>query len=104
MKNILIIDTTNNKEVIVGLKTGKLETFKKSLLDTRKAQLVLPLIDQILEERNLNINNISAIEVNTGPGSFTGIRVGLSIANTLGFLLKIPVNGRKVGEPAEAIY
>ncbi|EKD65038.1 MAG: hypothetical protein ACD_50C00208G0010, partial [uncultured bacterium] len=31
------------------------------------------------------------IEVNTHPGSFTGIRVGMAIANALGFALKIPI-------------
>lgn len=36
---------------------------------------------------------ITAIEVNTGPGSFTGTRVGVAVANALGFALDIPVNG-----------
>ncbi|MFH1536127.1 MAG: hypothetical protein ABIC96_03620 [Patescibacteria group bacterium] len=36
------------------------------------------------------------IEVETGPGSFTGLRVGVSVANALGFALNIPVNGKKM--------
>lgn len=104
MKNVLIIDTTNNKEVIVGLKIDGKESLKKQPLDTRKAQVVLPMIEKLLEENDLHLKKLTAIEVNPGPGSFTGIRVGLSIANTLGFLLKIPVNGEKVGTSATAVY
>jgi tRNA threonylcarbamoyladenosine biosynthesis protein TsaB len=104
MKLVLFIDTTNNKEVSVGLKIKGKEFIKKQPLDTRKAQVVLPMLDEMLKAHHLSLENINAIEVNPGPGSFTGIRVGLSIANTLGFLLHIPVNGKMPGESTEAIY
>jgi tRNA threonylcarbamoyl adenosine modification protein YeaZ len=103
MKVIVLIDTTNNKEVTVGLKIDAKEFIEKKLLDTRKAQVVLPMLEKMLEKHDLQMNDITGIEVNPGPGSFTGIRVGLSIANTLGFLLKIPVNGKNPGE-SEATY
>ncbi|HWY79119.1 MAG TPA: tRNA (adenosine(37)-N6)-threonylcarbamoyltransferase complex dimerization subunit type 1 TsaB [Candidatus Sulfotelmatobacter sp.] len=103
-KVILIIDTTNNKEMTVGLRIDNKEIIKKQSLDTRKAQVVLPMLEGLLKTHKLNLKEITAIEVNPGPGSFTGIRVGLSIANTLGFLLHIPVNENKVGESVEAIY
>ena len=102
--NVLFIDTTNNNEVTVGLKIDGKEFITKKPLDTRKAQVVLPMIEELLKELQLNLKDITAIEVNPGPGSFTGIRVGLSIANTLGFLLKIPVNGEKNGTFVEAEY
>jgi tRNA threonylcarbamoyladenosine biosynthesis protein TsaB len=101
---ILFIDTTNNKEMTVGLKIDHKEFIKKQPLDSRKAQVVLPMLEKMLKEHKLRLEDLTAIEVNPGPGSFTGIRVGLSIANTLGFLLKIPVNGEKIGEPATAVY
>ena len=49
-------------------------------------------------------NGIDAIEVNAGPGSFTGLRVGASIANALSFALGIPVNGKPLGEIVEPRY
>lgn len=101
---VLFIDTTNNKEVTVGLKIDKEKFIRKQPLETRKAQVVLPLLEELLKEHGLCLKNITAIEVNPGPGSFTGIRVGLSIANTLGFLLQVPVNGKKAGEYASAVY
>jgi len=105
MKNmVLLIDTTNNKEVTVGLKIDGKEVAEKKQLDTRKAQVVLPMLEKMLEDHRLSLKDLTAIEVNSGPGSFTGIRVGLSIANTLGLLLNVPVNGKEVGEIVEARY
>lgn len=104
MQVILFIDTSDNKEIKVGLIIDGKEYIVKQPLDQKKAQVVLPLIEQLLQKHELTLKDISEIQVNPGPGSFTGIRVGLTIANTLAFLLKIPVNGKPVGEMAEPIY
>lgn len=97
--NKIYIDTTDNTKVIVRVEiSDKKETVERPL-DTRKAQVVLPIIQELLEKYDLVLKNIEAIEVNPGPGSFTGVRVGVSIANALGFALGIPVNGKKTEEP-----
>lgn len=101
---ILFIDTSSNKEVTVGLKIDRKEYLEKQVLDHRRAQIVLPLVDKLLHEKGLALQDLDGIEVNPGPGSFTGLRVGITIANTLGFLLKIPVNGKKVGEMVDPVY
>ena len=88
----------------VGLKIDGKEIIEKRPLDTRKAQVVLPMLEEMLKKHKLGLKDLTEIEVNPGPGSFTGIRVGLSIANTLGFLLHIPVNGGKTGVFEEANY
>ena len=104
MNTILFIDTSNNKEVMVGLEIDGKENFSRQPLDTRKAQAVLPMVDALLKKHQLSLQDISEIKVNPGPGSFTGVRVGVSIANALGFLLNIPVNGKKAGETVEPVY
>ena len=101
---IIHIDTSNNKEIIVGLKIDGKEDLRKKVPDHRKAQVVLPLIEEMLSEHSLELGDVTGIEVNPGPGSFTGLRVGITIANTLGFLLNVPVNGKKNGETVEAVY
>lgn len=93
--NTLIIDTSSNKEVKVGLEIDGKEFVLEQSIDHRKAQAVLPLVDKLLKKHKLNLKDLTGIKVNPGPGSFTGLRVGVSIANALGFLLKIPVNGKK---------
>ncbi len=92
---VLEIDTSVMKEVSVGLVIdGK--THKKRLVsDTSRAQALLPLIKKMLKETNLTLADIREISVVQGPGSFTGLRVGISVANMLSVLLGIPINGKK---------
>jgi tRNA threonylcarbamoyladenosine biosynthesis protein TsaB len=103
-KIVIQIDTSNNKEIIVGLKMDGKDDIRRQIPDHRKAQVILPLLEKMLKEYKLELKDVTAIEVNQGPGSFTGLRVGITIANTLGFLLKVPVNEKTVGEQVEAIY
>lgn len=96
----LYIDTSNNKKIIIELdkKRRKFETKE------HKSQELLTLIDKTLKKQNSSIDKITEIEVNIGPGSFTGLRVGISVANALAWALKIPINGKKVGELVEPKY
>ena len=93
LKNIikLIIDTSSNKEIKVGLRTDTKEYVIKETVRHHKAQVVLPLIDKLLYRQKLKITDINSIDVNVGHESFTGIRVGMSIANALSFALGIPI-------------
>lgn len=95
MKTIYI-NTTDNKKVIVRLNIDGQEFTKEKVVEARSAQLVLPLVEELLKENNLKPQDLTEIEVNEGPGSFTGVRVGVSIANALAFSLQIRVNGTKV--------
>ena len=67
------------------------------------SQVLLPMIVKILKKNNLTLKDLTAVEVNCGPGSFTGTRVGVSVANALGFALDIPVNAKK-GKIVVPIY
>lgn len=87
--NILLIDTASNKEIRVGLVIGGKKYLMKRKVNFQKAQVVLPMIDEILKKHRLKLSQLEKIEVNKGPGSFTGIRVGLSVANALRFALGI---------------
>ena len=90
---ILKINTKDQKQVMVSLEDGA------KIIDSRignnkfGSQILLPLIDKMLKK---NKPNLTGIEVETGPGSFTGLRVGVAVANALGFALKVLVNGKKM--------
>lgn len=93
--NILKLDTSSNKEISIGLRINDKEFVKKKGVSFNSAQVVLPLITSLLSEKKLKLQDIDSIEVNIGPGSFTGIRVGTAIANTLSFALSIPVEWKE---------
>lgn len=88
MKKILIIDTSDSKKTTV-----KLDNIEVS--ETIKSENILSLIDKLLKKCHTNLNELSGIQVNEGPGSYTGLRVGISVANALSIILNIPVNGKK---------
>ena len=106
MKNnvVLSIDTTSNERIKVGLLIDNKMDMREESHEKKKAQIVLPMLDALLREHYLTLQSLTAIDVNSGPGSFTGIRVGLAIANTLGSVLHIPVNENPIGKLVEAIY
>lgn len=54
---------------------------------------LLPLFDALLKERELEPESLKGIIVNLGPGFFTGLRIGVSLAKSLAFVLKIPLVG-----------
>lgn len=93
MSIILKIDTTKTEEIIVELEDNDGKKDKLVKKQQYGSQVLLPMIVQLLNKNNLTLNDLTAVEVNTGPGSFTGTRVGVTVANTLGFALNLPVNG-----------
>ena len=59
---------------------------------THSASLI-PTLDGMLKEHNIGLKDLRGIAVGIGPGSFTGIRLGLAVARGLSFSLGIPIRG-----------
>lgn len=93
MKLTLYIDTSQMDTARVAIEYNEKKYEKVSTSREHKSQMVLPLVEALLGDHKFQISDISEIRVVEGPGSFTGIRVGLSVANTLATLLGISVNG-----------
>jgi len=98
----LFIDTSNREKIILGVNGKRLETDAKK----EKSQRLLPFIIEVLGKEGMCMENIKEIEVNTGPGSFTGLRVGVAVAQALGYVLGVSVNGRDIrkGEYVDIVY
>lgn len=64
-------------------------------LQTKKthSELLMPHIDKILMMAEVSKADIKAVAVSVGPGSFTGLRIGLATAKTLAYALKVPLVG-----------
>lgn len=91
---ILYINTSDNKKIEVAiLADGK--KISKTAENNWTSQMLLPLIEDLLKANKIELNDLTEIKVHTGPGSYTGLRVGVTVANTLSYLLKIPINGKK---------
>lgn len=102
--NILSIDTTDSKTTKLSLQKGK-ETYELvEEYDKPQADKILLEIESLLKNNNTKPQELNKIIVQRTAGSYTGIRVGLTIANTLAFALRIPVNDKKVGEYETALY
>lgn len=101
---VLLVNTSSNKEIELEVQiNGKKRSVKKALTQ-QKREVILNLIDQLLKENGISIYDLTAINVNTGPGSFTGLRVGIAIANTISSYLQIPINDKKIGDLENAVY
>ena len=59
----------------------------------KHGEQLAPLVARCLEEAGLVRQDLTAVAVGTGPGPFTGLRVGLVTARTLGLVLDVPVYG-----------
>lgn len=87
----LFLDTTTSR-LIVGIYKDKKEIY---LCDSEAhndlSSRVLPKIKEAFDSVSLTVNDIDDIYVVNGPGSFTGIRVGVTIAKTLAWSIKKPI-------------
>jgi tRNA threonylcarbamoyladenosine biosynthesis protein TsaB len=89
MNYILNIDTTSEK-AIVNIADGQQVIGSLLNADAKKhASFLHSSIHQLLKENNINPSELKAIGVTGGPGSYTGIRVGLATAKGLCFALNI---------------
>lgn len=89
--NTLYIDTCNNIANVSISTGGKLMKSSQNSLAAKQAEQLFTLIAECLKAQNLDYKDIENIAVNIGPGSFTGIRIGLAAAVGLRLALHIPI-------------
>jgi tRNA threonylcarbamoyladenosine biosynthesis protein TsaB len=91
---VLRINTADKKTIEVSIK--KEDKVIAALKDDNAfgSQVLLSLIKKLITKKNLRFEDLNAIEVEKGPGSYTGLKVGAAVANALAYSLNIPVNGK----------
>lgn len=88
---ILFIDT-HAQLITVALKDKKKLYIKTKESNSSHSIYTMPMIKELFDENNLDIHDLKKIIAVSGPGSFTGIRIGLSIAKTMAYALNIDIN------------
>jgi len=88
--NILAFDTATSACTVALLAHGEIrERFE--IAPQRHAELILPMIDELLKEAGISLRQLDAIAVGQGPGSFMGVRIAIGIAQGLAFGADLPV-------------
>jgi tRNA threonylcarbamoyl adenosine modification protein YeaZ len=96
---ILAIDTATTRVVIAtGSPDGVTDGVSTWTAGYRHGETLLPSIQRFLGEQNLRRSRLTGIVVGTGPGAFTGLRVGIATAKGLAYALRIPLAGVSTGE------
>lgn len=93
-RRILAIDTST-KTCVLGILdtlTGERDSATE-FVGRSHSEVILPKIMQLLENNNWTLNDLDLIVFGQGPGSFTGLRIGVGVVQGLAFGLNIPVIG-----------
>jgi tRNA threonylcarbamoyladenosine biosynthesis protein TsaB len=90
MTTILAVDTST-EACSVALQIGN-ETIAKFADEPRShSRLLMPMVQQVLAEAQIKVNQLDAIGVSIGPGSFTGLRIGFAAVQGMAYGADIPV-------------
>ena len=87
----LILDSANKELGVALAQDGTLLDEIRYEAWQRQSELMIPEIENIFKKNNVNPKEISEILVTKGPGSYTGVRIALTIAKVYGYALNIPV-------------
>lgn len=90
---LLAIDTSTRSLTTALLENGRLIAEKQSLAERNHSIYLVPMIAQLLQSSGTKREELAAIAVGRGPGSYTGVRIGVTVAKTMAWTLGIPLYG-----------
>jgi len=90
---ILTIRTDKPQAKLNLYKDARLLTCQDWLADRKLAETIHNRLKELLDSQQISLSDIQGIVIYKGPGSFTGLRIGISVANALALGLSIPIVG-----------
>ena len=91
--NIIALDTVAGASSVAVFSDGKKVCNHRKVLDRGHAEVLIPMMKEAISSVSFEFLDLDLIAVTVGPGSFTGIRVGLATARSLSVAAKVPVIG-----------
>lgn len=90
---ILAIDSAMNGCSVALYQEGGVSISRSREMERGQAEELMPMVQAVMMESEFSYGNLDRVAVTVGPGTFTGLRIGLSAARALGLVLNIPVDG-----------
>ena len=90
---LLALDTSANFVSVALVDETRTFAFLEEEMERGQAESLMPMIENVLKKAQKTMADIDGVAVTVGPGSFTGVRIGLAAARAFGLALKIPVYG-----------
>ena len=87
----LFIDTCTSNLILAVFKDKQIINQFIQRNDTNLSTVFTSLVEQLLSEVHLGVNQVKKVFVSVGPGSFTGVRIGLTFAKILAWAKDIPI-------------
>lgn len=91
MSKFLLIETSTALCSVALAEDGRVTAFRESAEPRAHAAMTAPYVQEVLQERGLRAADLDAVCVSTGPGSYTGLRVGVSTAKGICFAAGVPL-------------
>ncbi|MCC2684382.1 MAG: tRNA threonylcarbamoyladenosine biosynthesis protein TsaB [Paenibacillaceae bacterium] len=92
-RSTLIAIDTSTAAMTVALHNGRLLGESDSQADRNHSMYIIPAMQELMRSHHIQPGELGAIAVGVGPGSYTGVRIGVSVAKTCAWTLGIPVIG-----------
>ena len=87
---ILAVDTSATAASVAVAEENKLIGEFSINTALTHSQTLMPMVDELLNNTGLSVNDIDAVAVNAGPGSFTGVRIGVAAVKGIAFPKNLP--------------
>lgn len=87
----LFIDTHDKNVLIILYKDSHILVKENIISPNRHSEITMPTIEKVVTENKIDVKDLESIIVVNGPGSFTGVRLAVTIAKTMSYALNIPI-------------
>ena len=91
MSTLLLIDSSGERGAVALAEHNRIIAFRLCKDQKEQAGFLQPAIKEMFDETEISVSNLSAVAVTIGPGSYTGLRVGLASAKGICYAANIPL-------------